>query len=187
MGKKFDEVYDAIYEAVNARNQVGGYLPGDVVKFRKNYKRSECYNAMNSLLKQDLDELVNSGLNIRVTQVGDKLANMSTNNQHKTADNIVITVAGDYGGGRHYSSFTVTPEMIDIVTSNDPSYKIPDQFIRDDKTNWKPEEYMADEKNITRVTDKGTGKYTPTSLKLAGESTRFHRDNENLSLLYELI
>ena len=183
MGKKFDE----IYESVVARYQVGGFLPGDIVKFRPDYKSCDCYNAMHSLMKQDLDELATSGLNIRVVQVGDKLSGQTSGNQHKTADNAVITIAGDYGGGRHYQSFTVKPEMIDIVCSNDPSYKIPDQFVRDDKVNWKAEEYMADEKNITRVTDKGTGKNTPTSLKLAGESTRISRDNANIALLFEEI
>ena len=103
MGKKFDE----IFEAVVSRYQVGGYLPGDIVKFRPSYKSTACYKAMHSIMQKELDELADSGLNIKVTQVGDKLANQSMANQHKTADQAVITIAGDQGGGRYYDSITV--------------------------------------------------------------------------------
>ena len=183
MGKKFD----AIFEAVVSRYQVGGYLPGDIVKFRPEYKSTECYKSMNSVMKQELDELINSGLNIKVVQVGSKNYNVSSANDHKTADNVVITIAGDHGGGRHFGSIAVTPNMIDIADMSDPTPTIPDQFYRKDTTNWKPEEWKADQQNITRVTDKGNGKNTPTDLKLAGESTRFKSDQDNMGMLYENI
>lgn len=181
MGKKFD----AIFEAVNSRYQVGGYLPGDIVVLRPTYKKTPCFLAMHSQMQKELEELANSGLNIKVTQVGSKNYNTSFANDHKTADNVVITIAGDHGGGRSFGSIAVTPDMIDIADAGDPSPSIPDQFYRVDNTNWKPEEYIADPKNITRVTDKGNGKYTPTVIKLAGESTRLKMDNENMAMLYE--
>ena len=186
MGKKFD----AIFEAVVSRYQVGGYLPGDIVKFRSNYKSTPTYKAMHSQMQKELDELVNSGLNIKVVQVGSKGYNLSSANDHKTADNVVITVAGDHGGGRHYGSITVSPEMIDIVGAGDPSPQVASQFYRDDSKylNGKAEEWKADQQNITRVTDKGgTGKpkNTPTNIKLAGESTRLKMDNQNMAILYE--
>lgn len=183
MGKKFDSIYESIVSRYNS----GGYLPGDIVKFRANYKSTPTYNAMHSQMKQELDELVNSGLNIRVVQVGSKTYNQSAANDHKTADNVVLTVAGDHGGGRYCSSITVSPEMIDVEESGSgyPTSDIPDQFYRKDNTNWKPEEWKADQQNITRVTDKGNGKNTPTDLKLAGESTRLKSDNANMATLYE--
>lgn len=183
MGIKFDE----IYESVVSRYQVGGYLPGDIVKFRPDYKSCDCYKAMHSTMKEELDNLVKSGLNIKVIQVGDKLSGVSAGNQHKTADNAVITVAGDQGGGRIYGSIAVKPEMLDIVDSNNPNPTVPDQFRRDDEKylSGKTEEWKADQQNITRVTDKGNGKNTPTDLKLAGEGTKFKRDSENLAMLYE--
>lgn len=181
MGKKFD----AIYESVISRYQVGGYLPGDIVKFRPDYKSTECYKAMHSQMKKELEELINSGLNIKVVQVGDKLSGVSAGNQHKTANNVVITIAGDHGGGRHFGSIAVSPEMIDMADAANPTPTVPDQFYRKDTTNWKPEEWKSDMQNITRVTDKGNGKNTPTSLKLAGEGTRLKQDNDNMATLYE--
>jgi hypothetical protein len=178
MGKKFDQ----IYEAINSRFTVGGFLPGDLVKFRPDYKRCDCYKAMHSTMKQELDELVKSGLNIKVVQVGDKLSGVSAGNQHKTADNAVITIAGDQGGGRYYCTITVKPEMIDVVDTNNPNPEVPKQFYRDDSKymSGKAEEYVADMQNITRLTDKGNKKNTPTNLKLAGESTLITKDNNTL-------
>ena len=185
MGKKFD----TIYESVVSRYTVGGFLPGDIVKFRPNYKSTPTYKAMHSEMQRELDELAKSGLNIKVTQVGSKTYNQSSANDHKTADNVVITVAGDHGGGRYYNSITVSPEMIDIVGAGDPTPQVASQFYRDDEKylNGKSEEWKSDQQNITRVTDKGNGKNTPTNIKLAGESTRLKMDNENMISLYEKV
>ena len=47
MGLKFDE----IFESVVSRYTVGGFLPGDLVKFRPDYKSCDCYKAMHSTMK----------------------------------------------------------------------------------------------------------------------------------------
>lgn len=181
MGKKFD----AIFEAVVSRHQAGGYLPGDVVVFRSNYKSCECYKNLPTKIQKDLDEMVKSGLNIKVVQVGDNLSGSNANNQYKTSSSAVITVAADHGGGRYYSAITISPEMIDLAESDGINLpKIPDQFRRDDKQAYKPEKFKRDDKFITNVTDKGNGKNTPTNLKLAGESTMIKNDMANLADLY---
>ena len=182
MGIKFNEIYDSILESVTTRNSSGGFLPGDVIEFRKDYKSNPTYKAMPSTMRQELDDLIKSGLNIRVTQVGDRLSGVSAGNQFKKADDVVVTVAGDQGGGRYYSTITVGTDMIEPVLVSDPNPTIPDQFYRDDSKymNGKAEEYVADMQNITRLTDKGNKKNTPTNLKLAGESTMITKDNNNL-------
>ena len=184
MGKKFDD----IYESVTSRYQAGGYLSGDFVKFRPNYKTSPTYKNLPDKIKLELDDLVKSGLNIRITQIGNSLSGHSAGNQHKTGNTSVITVAGDSGGGRYYNSIPITPDMIDLEDQDANSTgKIPDQFRRKNKINIKPEVYNRDPKNITNVTDKGDGKNTPTDLKLAGESTRLKNSNADLVNLYEQI
>jgi len=184
MGKKFD----AIFEAVIGRDQAGGYLPGDIVVFRSNYKSTDCYKDLPKKTQQDLDEMVKSGLNIKVIHVGDNLSGSNANNQYKTSLNSVITVAADHGGGRYYSSITVTPDMVDFAENDGVNLpKIPDQFRRDDEYEFKPKKFERDNDFITNVTDKGNGKNTPTNFKLAGESTMIKNDNKNLSTLYESI
>ena len=149
MGKRFDK----IFESVISRFSVGGYLTGDLVQFRPSYRSTECFKSMNTAMQQEIDALIKSGLNIRVVQVGDKMSGSSAGNQHKSADMVVITVAADEGGGRYYKSFTVTPNMIDLVDQSDPSPKIPEKFYHNSKIDLKPVEYKTDQQNITRVTE----------------------------------
>jgi hypothetical protein len=188
MGIKFNQIYDSILESVTTRNSAGGgYLPGDIVEFRSDYKKNVTYKAMPSNMRDEVDQMTKCGLNIRVVQVGDRLSGVSAGNQHKKADDVVVTLACDQGGGRYYSTVTVGTDMIEPVTMNDPSPTIPDKFYRDDSKymSGKAEEYVSDMKNITRLTDKGNGKNTPTNLRLAGESTMLTKDNNKLGDILE--
>ena len=179
MGKKFD----AIYESVISRSEAGGYLPGDFVVFRPNYKSSDVYKHMPSNLQKEVDELATCGLNIKVVQIGDKFSDASAGNQFFTAPCTVLTIAADHGGGRTYGRVVVTTDMVDIA---DPSQvKTPDEWKKDNKVIIKPKKLEKDPTIITNVTDKGNGKNTPTDLKLAGESARPWDGVKDLSNLYE--
>jgi hypothetical protein len=176
MGKKFD----AIYETVISRSEIGGYLPGDCVKFRTGYKNTETYKHMPSTLKKEVDELATCGLNIKVVQVGDKQSGFSAGNQFKPAGCAVLTIAADHGGGRTYGRVTVTTDMVD----ESDGVLVPDKFKKKDVVIIKPMELKVDPNLITNVTDKGNGKNTPTNLKLAGESKSWESVNE-LAMIYE--
>jgi hypothetical protein len=180
MGKKFD----AIYESVISRSEIGGYLSGDYVVFRKGYKNTECYKSMPTTLQREIDDLATCGLNIKVVQVGDKLSGASAGNQFKTSSQIVLTIAADHGGGRTYGRVTVSPDMVDKAEF-DGYAPIPDQFRKKDVVIIKPKPLKRDPNIITNVTDKGNGKNTPTNLKLAGESAKPWDAVKDLSCLYE--
>jgi hypothetical protein len=165
MGKKFDK----IFESVISRSECGGFLPGDIIKFRDGYKNTETYKYMPSTLRKEVDELATCGLNIKVVQVGDKQSGYSIGNQFKPASQIVLTIAADHGGGRTYGRVVVCPDMVDMVDVS-AGVPVPDQFKRKDTVIIKPKQLKIDPNIITNVTDKGNGKNTPTDLKLAGES-----------------
>lgn len=178
MGKLFD----AIFESVVARHD---YLTGDLVKFRPNYKSCDAYKSMSTELKKEVDDLATCGLNIKVVQVGDKLSGASAGNQFKTSDSYVITIAADQGGTRIYGKVTVSSDMIDKIPSDDVNLSpIPDEWKRKEKITIKPEVVKIDSNHITRKTDKGNGKATPTEYRLP-ESTTLKKDNEILGMLYE--
>lgn len=181
MGKKFD----AIFESVIQRYQAGGFLTGDPVKLKANYKSSDTYKGMPPHMQKDLDELATSGLNIVVTQVGGKVSPASAGDQFRTPNATFITIAGDQGGGRHYGFITLSPDMLELNDNGINLPAVPDQFKKKDIVIIKPQKVVDDPKNITRVTDKGNGKNTPTELKLASEGTLIKRDNSALAALYE--
>jgi hypothetical protein len=180
MGKKFDKIFEAV---VSRSEAGGGYLPGDIIKFRDGYKNTETYKYMPSTLKKEVDELATCGLNIKVCQVGDKQSGYSIGNQFKPASQIVLTIAADHGGGRTYGRVVVCPDMVDMVDVS-AGVPVPDQFKRKDTVIIKPKQLKIDPNIITNVTDKGNGKNTPTDLKLAGESKAWDCTKE-LGNIYE--
>ena len=182
MGKLFD----TIYESVLAVNNVGGYKAGEIVEFKQNYKSSPTYKDMSAELKKAVDELATCGLNIVITQVGDRFSGASAGNQFKTTQDTTSTVGADQGGRRIYNTVTITLDMVDLVDSDGVNLpKVSDEFKRKDIVNIKPRPVDDYSNNITRLTDKGNGKNTPTDLKLAGESTMLKNDMANLGMLYE--
>lgn len=188
MGKKFDK----IFESVMQRYQAGGFLTGDRVQFRKDYKSSEAYKAMHPEMRAEVDDLASSGLNILVTNVGNKLGARTAGNAYKSPEDVVVTIAGDHGGGRHYGQVTVPASIVEFAENDGINLpKVPDEFVRKSPGYDKGKKYKRDPKFITNVTDKGTGvekpKNTPTNLKLAGESSRIKNDMESLGILYESV
>jgi len=181
MGQKFD----AIYESVVSRGEVGGYLPGEYVVFRTGYKNTDTYRNMPTTLKKEVDDLATCGLNIKVINVGDKLSGASAGNVYKTASDVVLTIAADHGGGRTYGRVTVCPDMIDSADYAN-GVPVPSQFKRKDQVIIKPKQLKRDPNIITNVTDKGNGKNTPTNLKLAGESKSWDCTSE-LATIYDEI
>ena len=184
MGKNFDFVC----ETVVSRNSCGGLILGDFVKFRPGYKNTPTYKAMPTPLQVAVDDLATCGLNIKVMQVGDKLSGASAGNQFKTADNVVITIAADHGGGRTYNHVTVSLDMIDMVDiGTNSTGPIPDQWKKRDVVIIKPRPLQIKPGIVTNMSDKGTGmkaKYTPVDHKLAGESTSIKNSMGDLANLY---
>lgn len=182
MGKKFDE----IFEAVSSRNEVGGYLPGDLVVLRSNYKSCDAYKLMPSDLQQELDYLSTCGLNIKIVEIKNNFSNSYSDNQGRTNLNNVFVIAADQGGGRTYCRVSVTPDMIELAQQGlFSSAPVPDKFKRKDKVIIKPIPVKVDNNLVNRTTDKGNGKNTPTDLKLAGESAKPWESTKELALIYE--
>jgi hypothetical protein len=181
MGKLFDEIYESVVASTNR----GGYVAGQLVKFKPGYKKTPAYQNMTSQLQKSVDELASSGLNIHIIEVGDNQSGASAGNQNKTANEIVLTIAGDQGGRRYYGSVTVSPDMVEVFEDDGFNLpKVPDQFKKVDKITIKPEPVQDFSGETNRQTDKGDGKNTPANYRLP-ESTILKMDNANMAMLLE--
>jgi hypothetical protein len=60
---KFIPLYETIYDRYK---QGSGFLQGDVVKLKKNYKSADSYKALPEMIKQRLEDAENSGYNLRI-------------------------------------------------------------------------------------------------------------------------
>ena len=61
--RKFISLYETIYDRYK---QGAGFLQGDVVKLKSNYKSTEGYKTLSEMLKQRLDDAEKSGYNLRI-------------------------------------------------------------------------------------------------------------------------
>jgi hypothetical protein len=160
-----------LFESYMRRYDRGGFLVGDIFKFNDNFKRDEAYTKLGQNVKDLIDEMIESGLNIRVVDIKD------VNPQRYPAATggslePVLTVALDTGGGRytHYCSIPCCLGQPDPIDGpNLPP--IPDAMRRKDKVNIKPEEVSEDEENLSNMTDRGDGRLQRTQRSLPRANT----------------
>lgn len=162
MTSKFEE----LFECYSKRYELGGFLVGDFVTFRPDYKNCACYKAMNSAMKEQVDAIADSGVPLRVSGLGNQYATNTNLERYIKADDVVVTVSVDEGGGRWMGKIAVAGSMIDIAPMVKPKDAREEKGIGEDGDSWTHQEYKTDDTHITRVTDQGTGKNKPTNLKL---------------------
>lgn len=66
---KFIPLFETIY---NRFKDGSGFLAGDVVKFKTEYKNLDCYKNLGENVKQRIDDIIKSGNNIRVGRLHNK-------------------------------------------------------------------------------------------------------------------
>ena len=159
-----------LFESYMKRYERGGFLVGDIFKFNDSFKTDEAYKSLGQNIKDLIDEMIDSGLHIRVVDIKDE------NPQRYPAANggslkPVLTIALDTGGGRytHYCSVPCCLGQPELPAPNLPP--IPDAMRRKDKVNIKPEEISEDEENLANMTDRGDGKLSKTERSLPKTNT----------------
>jgi|MEHZ01.6.fsa_nt_MEHZ011640429.1_3 hypothetical protein len=121
-----DNKFLTLLEAYESRYNQKGFLVGDVFKFNDDFKSHDQYKALPDNVCAVIDSMIDSGLHIRVSQVG--------------ADPENVVVASDQGGGRLINKITIPISLgapVDFGINLPP---IADVQKRYDKINIKPEE-----------------------------------------------
>ena len=162
--------YLTLVEAYLSRFQRGGFLVGDVFKFNDNFKTLDCYKNLGQNVKDMIDQMVETGLHVRVVGIRDKGAPRDPGNPQTSSNDVELSLALDNGGGRYTHYINLSPEMgqPDISYPNLPP--IPDAAVRKSKVNIKPEE-LEEIENSANKTDRGTGAYMDTERSLPKDNT----------------
>lgn len=145
-----------LWESAIQRFTRGGFLVGDYINFIDDYKSCECYQHLGQELQDQIEDLIASGLHIRVlnikdTQPGRYPGNIDTQN----GNSVVLDIAADHGGGRYVGQYTIPCSMvqrIDYYPNVAPT--IPDGLVRPNKTQIKPVEFKVENEEIERRTRK---------------------------------
>jgi hypothetical protein len=156
MEKKFIKLFESVYQRYQRE---GGFLIGDYVKFKDNYKSAEHYKNLNDDVKEKLDGMKDSGLNMRVVDVKSYMPAATPANPAGNGVQLALTIALDQGGGR-YSDYNICcPSLLvkdDVYPNLNPLS--PEREIKH-KVNIKPEELESDEEAYVNNSDvKGNGK-----------------------------
>ena len=157
------------------RYERGGFLVGDVFKFNDDFKSNDGYKQLGQNVKDQIEDLINSGLHVRVVGIKD------TNPQRYTANDNgsllpVLDVAVDTGGGRFSHYVSIPCELGQPVQYAPNLPPIPDAYRRKDRVNIKPAELEQDEENLSNKTDRGNGELTQTQLELPDKNTTLPSD-----------
>lgn len=177
MEKKFNK----IYESYVSRYTRGGFLTGDLVKIKKNYKSSEGYKKLSSEYKSKLDDLLASDLNLRVSGIENKYPSFQPGNTDNSSGEFSVTVSQETAPGR-YDGFYQFPddifEPVDVYPNRMP---VPDSMVRPNGTKIDPDtlEYEDDvvgQPNFKSQTEPG---YLPDSEKPVkmGDDRELHNTN----------
>ena len=175
-----EKKFVALFENYMRRFERGGFLVGDVFKFNDGFKNDDSYKALGDNVKDLLDQMIESGLHIRVVGIKDTSPARYPGNEQTSSLNTVLDIALDTGGGR-YTHYCSVPCGLGQPVQYAPNLlPIPDAMRRKDNVNIKPEEAEEDTENIQNLTARGApgtedhvgSPLTPTERSLPKQNTQ---------------
>ncbi len=135
MEKKFNK----IYESYVSRYTRGGFLTGDLVKVRSDFKSTDGYKKLTPEFKQALDDLMASDLNLRVSGIENKYPSAQPGNTDNSSGEFSVTVSQETAPGR-YDGFYQFPddifEPVDVYPNRMP---VPNSMVRPNGTEIDPD------------------------------------------------
>lgn len=173
MSKNFIQVC----ESNITRYTRGGFLVGDYIEFVKGFKEHEPYKKLAKNVQDLIDQMIDSGLHIRVVGINDTTPTRYPGNPDTDAGGVILNIALDNGGGR-YTHYTVLPPCCAEPVNYYPNLApLPDGVVRPNGEILKPVEFVADNTNKEQEdqntkTDEGGKKKRKTDSKLATGYTK---------------
>lgn len=135
-----DKKFVNLHESYMRRYQRGGFLVGDVFKFNDNFKSADGFKNLGSNTQDLLQQMIDSGLNVRVVGIKDtEPARYPANAQTSSLD-VVLDLALDTGGGRYTHHVSIPGSLGQSVEFYPNLPPIPDVMRRKGDVNIKPEE-----------------------------------------------
>lgn len=131
--------FTALYESAIQRYTRGGFLTGDLVRFREGYQSDEFFKKQGINYLQKLDEFVKSGLNIRVSAIKPVYPNsFKPGNIQNEAESFLIDVVLEKAPGLYYQFLTVPANVLEHIDTGINLAPVPDSLKYDDKTQIDP-------------------------------------------------
>jgi len=147
-----DKRFNKLFEATLSRYTRGGFLTSDRVKFIDNVLKDEFFKNQPESIKTAVNDLINSGLNLRVRNVKSAMpAVMGAGNPDDYGYSFSIEIVPEIAPGTYDVNKAVTVPANLLVHQNDGINlpPVPDKLKYDNKVQIKPEEVkINDDKTL---------------------------------------
>lgn len=134
-----EKKFNKIYESYVSRYTRGGFLTGDLVKVRNDYKRSDGYRKLNPELQSKLDDLLSSDLNLRVSGIENKYPSNQPGNTDNSNGEVSITISQETSPGRYDGFYTFPDDIFEPVDVYPNRMPVPNSLVRPNGTEINPE------------------------------------------------
>ena len=135
-----DKKFINLHESYMRRYERGGFLVGDCFKFNDNFKSTDEFKKLGSNTQELLQQMIDSGLNVRVVGIKDTTSARYPANADTTTLDVVLDLALDSGGGRYTHHVSIPSTLGQSVEYYPNLPPIPDAVKRDSNVIIKPEE-----------------------------------------------
>ena len=166
MKKKFLQ----ILESTLNRNTRGGFLVGDIVKFKDNYKSLTSFKALNDEVQRKLITYASSDLPVRVSNIKNHYPSAQPGNDDNMIGVVTLDLSQEVSPGRFHEYVTCPADCVEVNNVYPNLTPVAGSIKYDNKEQIKPVEvskYEEDEQEIvanqTRKTSQTPGVATATS------------------------
>lgn len=169
-----------LFESAIQRYTRGGFLTGDLVKFKDGFAADEFFKKQSRNYVQKIDEFVKSGLNIRVSAIKSVYPSAyKPGNIQNEAESFLVDVVLERAPGLYYDFVTVPAHVIEHIDTGINLAPVPDSLKYDNKeqieptelSSTSPESYQSPYRQ-TRTTDIGNARDNKTELGLADKNVK---------------
>lgn len=183
---KFESKCSLLIEDTVYRYQTGGFLAGDIVKFRKNAFKNEKLMAMSEQYKAMVKNAMDTDLNLRVSSIKSIRPNTSGNYQSTDAPgDFYVDLVVEYAPGLWKDPITVPMEVLEKVETGINFAPVPDSLKRKNKEH-KPEKVNTDgaERNLTTTDAKNKFAKEPKDGRSQAKKPKAYKESAELEDLY---
>jgi len=179
-----EKKFNKIYESYVSRYTRGGFLTGDLVKVRDDYKSSEGYKKLSPEYKAKLDDLIASDLNLRVSGIENKYPSNQPGNTDNSSGEFSITVSQETAPGRYDGFYQFPTDIFQEVDVYPNRMPVPDSMVRPNGTKIDPDtlEYEDSYIGLDPLKSQVDAGYLPDSEKAVAMGDDRELKNTNVQI-----
>jgi hypothetical protein len=172
-----------LFESAISRYTRGGFLAGDVVKFNDDAFSDPWYKDLGKNTKEVIQNMVKSGLNLRVSNVKNTLpAVMGAGNIDNMTIDTNLDITSEIAPGRYLDFITIPARLVSPVVSYPNLPEVPEVFKKGDpgkRAHIKPKVVKDEQEEVpfytpqqqTRMSDIGNNKLSAGDRTLKNQNT----------------